>query len=271
MKKPIPIPFTKMSGTGNDFIVIDNRSKLFVGNETDLFSQLCQRRVSVGADGIILLKEGIRAPVRMHYYNADGKEAPMCGNGARCAGFFAYEKRWVHQNHFLLEADDGIHDVTVSSHDVRLSLPAPTDCQTDVGILRETGWREGGFMNTGVPHYVLFVEDVDSVLVEETGRYYRNHQKFASGTNVDFVQYVSDGRLKVRTYERGVERETLSCGTGSVASALFASREFELSSPVEIITLGGHLAVHFNSDWSEISLSGRVSIIYEGLIPIASI
>jgi len=265
MKKQVKIPFTKMSGTGNDFIVIDNRSKYFTGHEGQLFSRLCQRRVSIGADGLILVEEGMRAPVRMHYYNADGHKASMCGNGARCVGFFVKNQNWMSENHFTLETDGDLHEVTVKDHDVNLRLPAPSQVQLNVGILEESSWIEGGMINTGVPHYVIFVKDLDSIPVNDVGSRYRNHKKFPGGINVNFVQNLSYDTLKIRTFERGIEQETLSCGTGSVASALLASKHYGFSSPISVLTEGGTLVVAFNTDWSDISLAGAVDIIYEGL------
>jgi len=192
----------------------------------------------------------------------------MCGNGARCVGFLAYNQNWITHNHFSLETDEGLHELTVLDHDVQLDFPPPSEYQLDVGILRESRWREGGVINTGVPHYVLFVDDVDSILVDEVGPYYRNHKKFACGINVNFAEKMSVDTLKVRTYERGVERETLSCGTGSVASALLASKHLDCSSPITILTRGGTLDVSFDNDWSSISLTGAVKLIYEGIIEI---
>ena len=266
MKKQIQIPFSKMSGTGNDFVVIDNRPRLLTGRETRLFSEWCQRRFSIGADGVILMGKGENAPVHMRYFNSDGQEAAMCGNGARCAGYFVFEKKLVSKRQFSMETETGLHRLSVSQENVRVSMPHPTEWCSDFNILKETGWIEGGFINIGVPHYIIFVDDIESISVEKTAPYYRFNAKFKEGANIDFVQRMSDNSLRVRTFERGIEGETLSCGTGSVASALTASKRFNLSSPIAIATRGGKLSVGFNHDWSDIWLSGRVALIYEGLI-----
>jgi len=256
-----------MAGTGNDFIVFDNRSKIFTGRETVFFSQICRRRVSVGGDGILLVEKGKSTPVRMRYFNSDGKETAMCGNGARCAALFAREKGMVTETRFTLEAEDGMHGVEVKDREVTLEMVRPTDLQVKLGILREKEFLEGGFINTGVPHYVLFVQDVHKVDVENLGRLYRNHPVFPQGANVDFVQILEDNRIYVRTYERGVEGETLSCGTGSVASALITAERKEYKSPVTVLTRGGELTVRFDAGWKTVTLTGRVEITFEGVLP----
>ena len=252
-----------MSGTGNDFIVIDNRSLILTGNEEALIHRMCRRRVSIGADGLILVEEGEHAPVRMRYFNADGKESTMCGNGARCTAFFAYQKGIVKRNDFILEAPDGLHPVKVSQDRVFLQMTPPRNYQTNLAILREDNLREGGFIDTGVPHYVIFADDLDAIDVEILGDYYRRHPTFPEGTNVNFVQLESD-YIKVRTYERGVERETLSCGTGCVASALITGKKFGQLPPITVQTRGGVLKVTFDEPWERIRLEANVEIVYEG-------
>ena len=266
MTKLKKIPFTKMAGTGNDFIVFDNRSKLFSGRETKFFAEICRRRVSVGADGVLLLEEGERAPIRMEYFNSDGREAAMCGNGARCIGFFARWKKIVSSDAFPLEAADSVHRVRVEGNNVTLGMARPTGLRSGLNILREPGFTEGGYVNVGVPHYVIFVRDANRVDVENAGEYYRNHDVFSQGTNVNFVQLLEKNQIRVRTYERGVEGETLSCGTGCVASALFAARQYDYTSPVQVLTRGGELTVRFDEKWEEVSLTGRVEIAYEGVL-----
>jgi len=266
MKKPEKIPFTKMVGTGNDFIVFDNRSQIFTGKETEFFASICQRRISVGADGVILLEDGKSAEIRMRYFNSDGREASMCGNGARCIVFFARTKGIVDKNNFFLEASDGVHWVKVNEKSVTLKMSKPTEFRPNPGILREPEFIEGGFINTGVPHYVIFVKNIDQIPVEKIGRFYRNHQIFLHGTNVNFVELLGENRINVRTYERGVEKETLSCGTGSVASALLAANKYGYKSPVRVFTRGGELTVNFDEKWEEVFLTGKVKIAYEGFL-----
>ena len=267
MNKQEKIPFTKMMGTGNDFIVFDNRSQIFTGEETEFFASICQRRISVGADGVILLEESESAEIKMRYFNSDGHEASMCGNGARCIAFFAWDKGIVDKNDFFLEASDGVHTVKVDRANITLKMGKPTGFQQKLGILRESEFVEGGFINTGVPHYVIFVKNIEKVAVEEIGRFYRNHQIFPQGTNVNFVELLGVNTINVRTYERGVEKETLSCGTGAVASALVAAYKYGYKPPVKILTRGGELIVNFDEKWEEVFLAGKVKIVYEGFLP----
>jgi diaminopimelate epimerase len=266
MKEPNTIHFTKMSGTGNDFIVFDNRAQIYMGGESEFFKRICRRRVSVGADGILLVEESRLADIRMRYFNRDGGESTMCGNGARCVGFFAWEKKIVNKEVFRLEASDGVHTVEIVGHSVTLGMTRPRNFRFDLGILKEVEFVEGGFVNTGVPHYVVFVDDVDDIDVERVGAFYRSHEAFAEGTNVNFVQRMGRNRIRVRTYERGVEEETLSCGTGCVASAVIAAKRVGYGSPIAVTTRGGKLTVGFDMDFEEVALTGRVEIVYEGVL-----
>ncbi len=255
-----------MAGTGNDFIVFDNRETRFSGQESDFFAGICQRRVSVGADGVILVEIGASAPVRMRYFNKDGFESTMCGNGARCTAYFAREKGFVSEDDFVLEAPDGLHRVRVADTSVTLAMTQPHGFRSGYGIVKETVLTEGGFIDTGVPHYVLFAEDVGTLDVEGMGPFYRNHPVFPDGTNVNFVQVLGENRIRVRTFERGVEEETLSCGTGCVASALLTSKQAGYTSPITVLTKGGELSVGFDGTWQEVSLTGQVQIVFEAVL-----
>ncbi len=259
--------FTKMTGTGNDFIVFDNRSGHWTGMETDFFFSICRRRFSIGADGIILAEKGDRAPVRMRYFNSDGMEAPMCANGARCTALFALQKGFTRDNAFRIEASDGLHEVEVMGPIVRLEMGKPRDFRSGFRFENVAGIREGGFLNTGVPHLVLFLDEkfpLKDLNMEKTAPYYRYHRAFPGGTNVNFVQKVSDTAIEVRTFERGVEGETLSCGTGCVASALIAYTVLSIRPPVRVVTRGGELRVEFDQDWKQVHLIGPVRLVYEG-------
>jgi diaminopimelate epimerase len=266
MALPVKIPFTKMEGTGNDFIVFDNRDGKFTGDEAGFFSRICQRRFAVGADGVILIEKGKLHPVRMRYFNRDGHEAEMCGNGARCVAYYARKKGIVRKDAFVLEASDGIHSVRIRKNTISLQMIEPGGYRSEVGILRESEYKEGGLINTGVPHYVIIVPDVDPIDIRTVGRYYCHHEAFPEGTNVDLIQFQGENRIRFRIYERGVEDETCSSGTGSVASALIASRLFGCSSPVQVETRGGNLVVAFDSAWKTVFLEGPVSIGYEGML-----
>jgi diaminopimelate epimerase len=261
------IPFTKMSGTGNDFIVLDNREGRWTGREKDFFASVCRRRFSAGADGVILAQKGEHAPVRMRYFNSDGGEAAMCANGARCTAFYGRNRGFTKEDFFLLEAADGLHEVEVTGAKVKLEMRRPRDFRSGFGFVHQFGIREGGFLDTGVPHLVLFMDgalELKNLDVNAQAPYYRNHRFFDAGANVNFVQRISPGAIQVRTFERGVEGETLSCGTGCVASALIASRTFGASSPISVRTPGGELEVEFDRDWSNVFLTGAVRMVYEG-------
>lgn len=264
------IPFTKMAGTGNDFIVLDNRSRCFSGRERDLFRSICERRTSVGADGILLLERSKSAAVRMRYFNPDGGESTMCGNGARCSGYYARRYGWTRKDQFMLEAHDGLHSVSVAGSQITLGMIPPVIKSMTDQIVREKGFKQAGFVDTGVPHFVIFVKDLNSLPVDILGPYYRLHTIFPDGANVDFVKIAGPGTIHVRTYERGVERETLSCGTGCVASAFFASNDAGLKSPITVETRGGELKVDFDEAWREVQLTGPVKIVYEGRLRIES-
>jgi diaminopimelate epimerase len=267
MKETESIPFTKMSGTGNDFIVFDNRDGRLNGTESAFFAALCRRGISVGADGVILAERGGSAPVRMRYFNADGGEAALCANGARCTARFAVEKGFTADRRFALEATDGTHEVEVGPDEVRLRFAPPRDLRTPVGLTGDGRFREGGFIDTGVPHLVLFLDDpsaLETLDVAAAAPFYRHHPAFPAGTNVNFVAAGGDGSIRVRTFERGVEAETLSCGTGCAASALIASREGLAESPVRVRTRGGSLLVEFDPGWRNVFLSGPAVVVFEG-------
>ncbi len=260
------VPFFKMSGTGNDFIIIDNRAGYVTGDEADLFARLSARRTGIGADGVILLEESRKAAVRMHYFNADGHRAEMCANGARCSAWLARREGFTNEDSFQIEADDGLHAVRLKNNQASLDMLRIGEFQPSPGIVREKELREGGVINTGVPHLVLFCDDLDSIPVAAWGAKYRAHKVFPAGTNVDFVQQIGDHRLAVRTYERGVEAETLSCGTGVTAAALVAHLRLGMTAPILITARGGDLTVDFTEDHSRITLTGPVNLVYRGEI-----
>jgi diaminopimelate epimerase len=255
-----------MAGTGNDFIVIDNRNGRFTGRERAFFAFICRRRFSVGADGVVLAERGNNAPVRMRYFNSDGRPASMCGNAARCTALFAFGRGWVKKPAFDLEAADGIHPVRVRVREgkVTVRMSPARGFKTGLGICLAPEHREGGFVDTGVPHFVVFVDDVDRVDVEAEAPPYRHHPAFTVGANVNFVQMLQDGPIAMRTFERGVEGETLSCGTGCVAAALTAGKIYGRPSPVTVWTRGGILTVSFNADWTRIDLTGPAKTAFEG-------
>ncbi|MBN2201705.1 diaminopimelate epimerase [bacterium] len=270
MKETDLIPFTKMSGTGNDFIVFDNRDGRFTGEESSFFAAVCRRRHSVGADGVILADRGASAPVRMRYYNADGGAAAFCANGARCAARFAFEKGFTEEHRFILEASDGNHAMEVLPDTVRLRMAEPVAYTESPEMARDSRFRDAGFINTGVPHLVLFLDDaaaLEALDVESEAPFYRRHPAFPGGTNVNFAARTAEGEIRVRTFERGVEGETLSCGTGCTAAALIASRAGRAAAPpVSVRTRGGLLTVDFDPHWRTVVLSGPAVTIFEGVL-----
>jgi diaminopimelate epimerase len=273
MKETDPILFTKMSGTGNDFVVFDNRDGRFTGEESAFFSAVCRRGISVGADGVILANRGSSAPVRMRYFNADGGEASFCANGARCAARFAFEKGFTEKRRFILEASDGDHETEILPETVRLRMALPTGFNRSPGLLEDPRFRVAGFVNTGVPHLVLFLEDeaaLEALDVAAAAPFYRRHPAFPGGTNVNFAARTSGGAIRVRTFERGVEGETLSCGTGCTAAALIASAEGTVSPPVAVQTRGGLLTVEFDPEWKTVFLSGPAVTVFDGALHPAS-
>lgn len=237
-----PIAFEKMSGTGNDFVIIDNRTAAIpLAEQADFARRICRRMFSVGADGLILIEESTKADFAWNFYNADGSVAEMCGNGSRCAARFAYRHK-IAGRKMTIATLAGIVEAEISPEEedvVRVKMTQPFDFRLDISLEIGDEERPVAYVNTGVPHAVIFVQE-DDVPVKIWGRKVRFHQIFEpKGANANFVKLLPDGRLKVRTYERGVEAETMACGTGAVASALFASILKGMDSPVEVVTSGG--------------------------------
>ena len=262
------IPFMKMSGSGNDFILIDHRRPFFSKAQMqELARKVCRRRISVGADGLIFIESSERADFKWQFFNADGSEAEMCGNGGRCAARFAYLKG-ITVPSLTFETVAGILSAEVEGMRVKLELTNPHSLKLDEPLAVEGKSLTVSSLNTGVPHAVLFVEDVEGWNVVRTGRIIRNHPHFApSGTNVNFVRVEKGSHLIVRTYERGVEDETLACGTGVVASSLISAFKEFVTSPVSVKTQGGEvLKVYFEIEGKEVKkvyYEGDVHIIYE--------
>ena len=228
-----------MSGAGNDFIVIDNRALSFHFTKTQI-SRWCDRHFGVGADGILAVEPGdAAADFRMRYHNADGGEAEMCGNGARCFARFVQSMPRARADQVRFHTPAGTITGAYLGAEVQVNLTAPTDPQLNQEA--NFGWGEITYhsLNTGVPHVVIFVDDIESAEVVTQGRAIRRSPIFPRGTNVNFVQVLDDRNLGVRTYERGVEDETLACGTGVTAAALLASRVRRLALPLQVKVRGG--------------------------------
>lgn len=262
------LEFVKMSGAGNDFVVADNRDGRFRA-EPGAVARICDRRFGVGADGLLLIEPSQNADFFMRYYNADGSEAEMCGNGARCIARFFSERCGHGKRELKFETRAGLIAASVSGEQVRITLSEPHDLQLRRTIQLKNGAREYHFINTGVPHAVFFTDDADREMVGSVGAEVRHHPDFAPrGTNVDWVQLQGGNSIRVRTYERGVEAETLACGTGVVASAIMAHVVRAIPLPVRVRVQSGRiLEVNFARDGDEfrnVTLTGPAEYCFEG-------
>lgn len=263
------IPFCKMSGAGNDFVVIDNRNGVVPEQQLHQFiTGTCRRRISVGADGVILIEHSPTVDFKWRFFNADGSLPDMCGNGARCAARYTY-LHGITGPRMAFETLAGTIEATVLDHGVKIRMTDPKDMHAGIALDLSGETATVSSVNTGVPHVVMMVDDIQALDVVGYGRRIRNHRQFApEGTNVNFVDCRSDGTIFIRTYERGVEDETLACGTGNVATALTLARDRNLTSPVSLITRSGAiLRVHFNNDghhFKDVYLEGDARIIYHG-------
>ena len=267
------LEFTKMNGAGNDFVLMDNRGrKIKLAREQ--ITRLCHRQRGVGADGLILLipcASG-KADWAWEFFNNDGSAADMCGNGARCFARFV-QKLTGTKSAFTFETGAGIISADFHGDRVTVSLTRPRDLQLEQKVRLSIGMQPLHSLNTGVPHTVLFVPDADQAMVGELGREIRHHSHFAPrGTNVNFVQQLGPGSIRVRTYERGVEGETLACGTGVTAAALISARLRQFTSPVKVrVQSGDELEVSFQQDqggFSDVRLTGPADFVFEGKIEI---
>ena len=279
------IPFWKMSGSGNDFIMIDHRNPIIPAEEMKQFvSKVCRRGLSVGADGVIFIEPSTQADYAWHYYNADGGEVEMCGNGSRCVARFAYLQKIAPAKHTIETLAGKVQaEVLGSSGDrVRVRLPDPSDLRLDLKIEIEGKIHPGHFVNTGVPHVIYLVDDVETVDVVRLGRATRRHPLFAPrGTNANFVSMTDRKNLKIRTYERGVEDETLACGTGAIAAAIVTAALGKTAPPVSLLTrsqvvLGVDFKIGPSAEdygapfkkegnvFKEIFLEGDARVIYKG-------
>lgn len=255
------LTFEKYQGAGNDFIIIDNRKNILESADRKRIKQLCDRRLGIGADGLIMLCEHKEADFEMKYFNSDGDEGTMCGNGGRCIVMFAKKLKLIKQNARFM-TNDGVHTAEITDTTVRLRM-------NNVKTIRKFG--DSYFVDTGSPHYITFRNKIDNIDVFKEGRKLRNNQQFKPhGTNVNFVE-IQRNSLSVRTYERGIENETLSCGTGVVAAAIVSVYSGQIDSDnVPVKTRGGILNVSFRTTdkglFSDIILEGSAVFVFEGEI-----
>lgn len=256
------LDFYKYQGTGNDFIIVDNRTKTFPKSNTDIIAKLCDRHFGIGADGLILLENDANTDFKMVYYNADGNESTMCGNGGRCIVSFAHQLGLFEENTTFI-AIDGLHHASIKDEIVSLQM-------IDVDNIEI--FEDYIFTNTGSPHHVQLVNNISSYDVFSNGKKIRNEVYGTEGSNVNFVEQINNNTFKVRTYERGVEDETLACGTGvtAVAIAMHATKKtnhLTIKLPVE----GGELEVSFeekNGIYTKVFLKGPATFVFKGKIKI---
>lgn len=269
------IKFTKASGAGNDFIIIDNRELLLPDDVASLSRSLCSRHFGIGADGILLLENSPGADFSMRYFNADGSYGGMCGNGGRCIARYAF-LRGIAGKQMAFEALDFRYTADVVGEQVRLTMKDPGKI-TPLTLEVAGNSHEGFSIDTGSPHYVEFVPSIEQIDVKYIGRELRQHACFQpEGTNVDFFQIESENAIRIRTYERGVEAETLACGTGSVAAAIVAHSKYGMALPVIVYVRSGEtLLVHAETvDGSKIIrpvLEGSAHMLFDGIVRYDSI
>ncbi len=257
------LSFHKYQGAGNDFVMLDNRAELFSTISTAQIAALCDRRFGIGGDGLMLLSPDAQTAFRMEYFNSDGSRASFCGNGARCICAFAQHLGVVESGHtFTFIADDGLHEASCSADWVDLQMIDVHDIQQKHG---------GTWLNTGVPHYVQVVDKLDEVDIMKVAPEIRFSPDFGpSGTNVNFINILSDNKIRIRTYERGVEGETLACGTGIVAAAITASLTTGATA-FDVEARGGGLKVTFNASdghYTHVMLGGPAHRVFGGQIDV---
>ena len=258
-----------MSGSGNDFIIIDNRQAVVDENNLkDFIRKTCRRKMSVGSDGFILIEDSNQADFKWRFYNSDGSRAEMCGNGARCAARFAHVNN-IAGTEMSFITDAGIINASIIGEKVKVKIPDPSSSKFDYTLELDNGVQLLSSINTGVPHVVIEADSLDQIDVFNRGQEIRNHQAFSpDGTNVNFISPKNDNGILIRTYERGVENETLACGTGSIAAALVTAYKTGKTSPIDVYTKsGGILTIHFEKKgdgYSSVYLEGDARIIYKG-------
>ena len=264
--------FTKMNGAGNDFVMIDNRAGE-VRLQPEQIVRICDRHRGVGADGILLLEKGSNgADFRMRYYNRDGGEAEMCGNGARC--FVRFASKIAHAPEKIsFQTPAGLIRGELDGESVTLQMSEPKDLRLGIEVIANGAKERVHFINSGVPHVVVPVSQVGDVDVRPRGEAIRRHKMFSpAGANVNFIEKRGDKKILVRTYERGVEDETLACGTGVVASALIFAATEKVDGPISVIVhSGSELDVGFKragDRFTNVTLTGPAEFAFEGTIEI---
>lgn len=262
------IQFTKMNGAGNDFVMIDHREGLLESSLGTLAPRMCHRHFGIGADGLILIENSDTADFKMRIINADGSEAEMCGNGARCAVLFA-KSLGIGAATVRFETLAGTLQAVTDEQDlVTIQMSEPFDRQDHMEIEDKGRLFDVSFINTGVPHAIVFVQNLDKADVLGLGRLIRYHEAFApAGTNVNIVEVTGDDSIAIRTYERGVEGETFACGTGATAAAIMAHIVYGVNAPVQVAVKGGALTIDFKVNdqvINDVSMQGGADFVFQG-------
>ena len=251
-------PFSKYQGAGNDFIVLDNRKNIFIFDKAAI-RKICHRRLGIGADGLIWLTDSIKADFGMRIFNADGSEAEMCGNGVRCLAAFLRDSGICVKEKFLLETMQRKLTVTFQGAMIEVEMGAPTNIERHEDLI---------ILNTGVPHAVIFSEKIENIDIKCLGPQIRYDTRFTpKGVNVNIVEKIGPGALAIRTYERGVEEETLACGTGCTAAALAAHLVLTMPSPITVETASKELiTISFNPELQDVKMAGTATFVFKGTL-----
>lgn len=267
------VEFVKMVASGNDFVIVDNgdgKAEEKIGDFSRFAKVICERKQSIGADGLLILENSKNADITMRIFNPDGTEVAMCGNGSRCVAYYA-AKKGISRDTLSIETKAGILKAQVDKKAAKIEMTQPRVLKNRFPLEVCGQTIEVGFVNTGVPHIVKFVDDLEAVDVKRLGKGIRFHKEFApEGTNANFVKINDKHNLSIRTYERGVEDETLACGTGAVASAILTSELDYIESPAKVKMRGGEiLTIHFKKigdEYKKVFLEGEVKLVCEGRV-----
>lgn len=260
--------FSKYVGSGNDFILIDNRDLSFQAHDHAFISKLCHRQCGIGADGVILLENSETADFKMRIFNADGSEAEMCGNGIRCFFKFLHEMG-QHKPSYLIETKASNLRVDQDGSQVKVEMQNPIDMKWNMDLTLDSDTLKVHYLNTGVPHAVIFKNEIEENDLKLLSPKIRFHTLFSpKGTNVNFATVTSENEVTIRTYERGVEDETLGCGTGATAASIAAAYLFNLKLPIRVKTKSGEkLEINFTIDQSiikDVTMKGPAVFVYRG-------
>jgi len=267
------LAFTKVVASGNDFVVVDNRAQAVIRQGIDLAKlaqEVCARKLSIGADGLLVIEESDKGDFKMRIFNPDGSEVDMCGNGIRAISFLAREDG-IAQDKMKVETKAGVLESVVGKDQVKVLMSVPKDIKLDYSLSVDGEKYQASSLNTGVPHVVIEVKDLENFDVISQGAKIRYHGQFApEGTNANFIQLIDKNKIRVRTYERGVENETLACGTGSTASAIVVGAKRQGDNKFCVLTQSGEeLTIYFKNTAGEITdvyLEGGAKIVYRGRI-----